>query len=453
MESENLDIARFKWCWHESCEQNLVITHKYPALPAWMHEAPAKSKKGGRKMTPTKNRWYLLIAMFIINLCVGSAYAWSVFQKPLISLFQWSTSDTSLAFSISLFVIPLAMIVGGRIQSQRGPKFLMFTGGIIFSSGIIAAGFTHSLLFLYMTYGVMSGFGIGFIYGTGISNAVKWFPDKRGLAAGLVAAGFALGAVINAPIANMLVLEYGVLKTFQFLGVAYLVVTVISAQFVSAPPAGYAPAGWVAPVAGVAGAPRDKEWTEMVRDPLFYVLWLMYTIACVSGLMIIGHASPIGQEVIKLDAVTAAFAVSMMALANTAGRVLWGISSDRLGQYPTLVTMFVLSAVMMAMLNYVHSLTPFVLVISVIAACFGGFFAIFPSITADLFGAKNLSMNYGILFTSYGVAAFIGPRLAARVKEINNGDYTVAFVTAAMMCVVAVLLTFFARWKAKRLRL
>ena len=115
--------------------------------------------------------------------------------------------------------------------------------------------------------------------------------------------------------------------------------------------------------------------------------------------------------------------------------------------------MFVLSAVMMAMLNYVHSLTPFVLVISVIAACFGGFFAIFPSITADLFGAKNLSMNYGILFTSYGVAAFIGPRLAARVKEINNGDYTVAFVTAAMMCVVAVLLTFFARWKAKRLRL
>lgn len=397
-----------------------------------------------------KNRWSILVAMFIINLCVGSAYAWSVFQKPLIELFKWSTSETSLAFSISLFVIPLAMIVGGRVQPTKGPKFLMFTGGIIFSCGIIAAGYTKTLLSLYLTYGMMSGFGIGFIYGTGISNAVKWFPDKRGLAAGLVAAGFALGAVINAPIANMLVLKYGVLTTFQYLGVAYLVVTLISSQFVSAPPAGYSPEGWVAPAVGVGGVSHDKEWTEMVRDPLFYVLWLMYTIACVSGLMIIGHASPIGQEVIKLDAVTAAFAVSMMALANTGGRVLWGISSDKLGQYPTLVTMFVLSAAMMALLNYVGSLVPFVLVISVIAACFGGFFAIFPSITADLFGAKNLSMNYGILFTSYGVAAFIGPRLAARVKEINNGDYSVAFITAAVLCVLAIGLTLFARVRSRR---
>lgn len=403
-------------------------------------------------MIQTKNRWSILIAMFIINLCVGSAYAWSVFQKPLINLFKWSTSETSLAFSISLFVIPMAMIVGGRIQPTKGPKFLMFVGGIIFSSGIVAAGFTKSLLALYLTYGMMSGFGIGFIYGTGISNAVKWFPDKRGLAAGLVAAGFALGAVINAPIANMLVIKYGVLTTFQYLGLAYLVVTVISAQFVSAPPPGYAPTGWTPAVAGVAGAPIDKDWTEMIRDPLFYVLWVMYTIACVSGLMIIGHASPIGQEVIKLDAVTAAFAVSMMALANTGGRVLWGVSSDRLGQYPTLVAMFILSAVMMAMLNYVSSLVSFILVISVIAACFGGFFAIFPSITADLFGAKNLSMNYGILFTSYGVAAFIGPRLAARVKEINNGDYSVAFVTASIMCVLAIGLTLFARSRARRLR-
>ncbi len=403
-------------------------------------------------MVQMKSRWLILLAMFMINLCVGSAYAWSVFQKPLINLFQWSTSETSLAFSISLFVIPLAMIVGGRIQPLRGPKFLLFNGGIVFGSGIFAAGFSQSLLSLYLTYGVMSGFGIGFIYGTSISNAVKWFPDQRGLAAGLVAAGFALGAVINAPIANMLVIKYGVLITFQYLGIAYLVITVIAAQFVSGPPVGYVPAGWIPPAAGAAGAKLDKDWRDMLRDPLFYVLWLMYTIACVSGLMIIGHASPIGQEVIRLDAVTAAFAVSLMALANTGGRVAWGVSSDRIGQYPTLIVMFILSAVMMTMLNYVHSLVSFVLVISVIAACFGGFFAIFPSITADLFGAKNLSMNYGILFTSYGVAAFIGPRLAARVKEINQGDYSIAFFTAAILCVIAVGLTFYAQRQARRVR-
>lgn len=399
-------------------------------------------------MNGTHNRWLILMAMFVINLCVGSAYAWSVFQKPLITLFKWSTSDTSLAFSISLFLIPLAMIVGGKIQPQFGPKFLMFTGGIIFSLGIIAAGFTGSLAFLYATYGVLGGFGIGFIYGTSISNAVKWFPDKRGLAAGLVASGFALGAVINAPVANSLVQQYGVLTTFKILGAAYVVITSVASQFVTAPPPGYCPAGWQPPL--TAGVGNDKDWGDMLRDPLFYILWAMYTIACVSGLMIIGHASPIGQEVIKLDAKTAAFAVSLMALANTGGRVLWGWISDRIGPYPTLIVMFVLSAGMMAVLNYVQSFVPFVAVISVIAACFGGFFAIFPTITADLFGAKNLSMNYGILFTSYGAAAFIGPRLAARVKELNNGDYTVAFVTAALMCTAAVALTLYARRKSLR---
>ncbi len=396
------------------------------------------------------NRWLILTSMFVINLCVGSAYAWSVFQRPLISLFHWSTSDTSLAFSISLFIIPLAMIIGGKIQPIRGPKFLMFTGGIIFSTGIIAAGFTTSLASLYSSYGLLGGFGIGFIYGTGISNAVKWFPDKRGLAAGLVAAGFALGAVINAPIANWLVQGYGVLTTFKILGAAYLVITCLAAQFVKAPQAGYVPEGWQPQDISITGSSNDKDWKGMLGSPIFYVLWMMYTIACVSGLMIIGHAASIGQEVIHLDAKTAAFAVSLMALANTAGRVIWGWFSDKMGPYPTLAVMFILSALMMSTLKYAGSFVPFVTVISIIAACFGGFFAIFPSITADLFGAKNLSMNYGILFTSYGVAAFIGPRLAARVKEINSGDYSTAFLAASIMCAVAILLTVFARGRSTK---
>lgn len=400
-----------------------------------------------------KNRWLVLLAMFVINLCVGSAYAWSVFQKPLITAFKWSTSDTSLAFSISLALIPIAMIIGGKIQPEKGPKFLMFTGGLIFSAGIIAAGFTQSLGYLYATYGVLGGFGIGFIYGTGISNAVKWFPDKRGLAAGMVAAGFALGAVLNAPIANSLVQNYGVLTTFTILGVSYLVIISVVAQFVSAPPQGYMPAGWkVQTSAATAAAGNERDWRGMLQDPLFYILWLMYTIACVSGLMIIGHASPIGQEVVKLTAETAALAVSLMALANTAGRVLWGWVSDRIGQYSALIMMFVISALAMVAMNYVTVFGSFVLVISAIAACFGGFFAIFPSITADLFGLKHLSMNYGILFTSYGAAAFIGPRLAARVKEVYQGDYTVAFMAAAGMCVFAVILSLFAQYRKRHIK-
>lgn len=396
------------------------------------------------------NRWVVLGAMFAANLCVGSAYAWSVFQKPLINMFKWSTSDTSLAFSISLFMIPLAMIVAGAIGG-KGPRYIMFSGGIIFSIGIIAAGFTSSLGTLYTTYGLLGGYGIGYIYGTGISNAVKWFPDKRGLAAGLVAAGFATGAMINAPIATALVQSYGVLNAFKILGVAYLLVTTVASRFVSAPPVGYCPSGWTPPAptaSTIMGS--DKTWRQMLQDPMFYVIWVMYTIACVSGLMIIGHAATIGQEIIKLSAATAAAAVSIMSLANAGGRVFWGAVSDRIGQYSTLIIMFIISGLAMIAMNTLGSFLIFVVIISAIAACFGGFFAIFPSITADLFGAKNLSMNYGILFTSYGVAAFIGPRLAARAKEINAGDYTVAFVAAAAMCVIAIILTLFAKMKQKR---
>ncbi len=392
----------------------------------------------------SSKRWSVLIAMFVANLCVGSAYAWSVFQRPLIDIFKWSPSETSLAFSLSLFIIPIAMIIAGII-AEKGPRFIMIVGGIIFSCGIIAVGYTNSIGMLYGTYGCLGGFGIGFIYGTSISNAVKWFPDKRGLAAGMVAAGFAMGAVINAPIATNLVQSYGVLTTFKILGVAYLVITVISSQFVSAPVTGYCPEGWTPPVAVSNKTSLDSNWQKMLRTPVFYLIWLMYTLACVSGLMIIGHAATIGQEVIKLSAASAAIAVSIMSLANASGRVFWGWVCDRLGQYSTLIIMFAISGLGMASMNTVGSFTIFVIVISVIAACFGGFFAIFPSVTADMFGVKNLSMNYGILFTSYGVAAFIGPRLAARVKELNAGDYSFAFMAAAVMCVVGILITLFVK--------
>lgn len=397
------------------------------------------------------NRWVVLFSSVLINLCIGAAYAWSVFQKPLISMFKWSTSEASLAFTLSLSLVPLAMIVAGKVQDQKGPKTVIFVGGIIFSAGIIAAGFTQSLGYLYMTYGVLGGLGIGTIYACTVANTVKWFPDKRGLASGLVAAGFGSGAVLIAPLATSFIQSYGVLTTFQILGVAFLVVISAASQFVKTAPAGFRPAGWIppAPTANtIAGS--DKNWREMLADPMFYVLWGMYTIGAISGLMIIGHAAPIGQEIIKLSPQAAAVAVSFLALANTAGRIFWGWVSDRIGRYPAVMAMFILAAVMMLVINNVTTFIPFVAVISAIGLCFGGFMGIFPSITADMFGAKNLGMNYGIIFTAYGAAAFIGPRLAARFKEMNNGDYSQAFLIAAVLSVLGIGLTFIAQYKRKK---
>lgn len=400
--------------------------------------------------TPT-NRWLILVSGVLINLCIGSAYAWSVFQKPLISMFKWSTSEASLAFTLSLSIVPLAMIVAGKIQDQKGPKMVIFVGGIIFSLGIIGAGFTTSLGFLYATYGVLGGIGIGTIYACTVANTVKFFPDKRGLASGLVVAGFGSGAVVLAPLSSSLILSYGVLTAFQILGAAYLVVISACSMLVKTAPAGYRPPGWIPPApSSTTIAGTDKNWREMLTDPMFYVLWGMYTIGTISGLMVIGHASPIGQEVIKLAPQTAAMAVGFLALANTAGRIFWGWVSDKIGRYNSVMTMFILAGLMMFAMTQVSTFVPFVAVLMAIGLCFGGFMGIFPSITADMFGPKNLGMNYGIIFTAYGAAAFIGPRLGARFKELNNGDYTQAFLIAAALSLIGIALTFIAQYKRKK---
>lgn len=397
------------------------------------------------------NRWLVLLSGILINLCIGSAYAWSVYQKPLIAMFKWSTKETSLAFTLSCVLVPLAMIVAGKIQDQKGPKMVIFGGGIIFGLGIIGAGFTDSLAFLYMTYGVLGGIGIGTVYACTVANTVKFFPDKRGLASGLVVAGFGSGAVVLAPLSSALIESYGVLTTFKILGGAYLVLIAACTTLVKTAPPGYRPEGWIPPAptaATITG--MDKNWREMLSDPMFYVLWSIYLIGCVSGLMIIGHASPIGQEVIKLSPATAAMCVGFLALANTAGRIFWGWVSDKIGRYNTVKIMFVLAGLMMFALTQVTTFIPFVIVLMAIGLCFGGVMGIFPSITADAFGAKNLGMNYGIIFTAWGAAGIVGPLMAGHFKEINKGDYTQAFLIAAGLSAIGVVLTFILQYNKKK---
>lgn len=388
------------------------------------------------------NRWVILTASVIINVCIGSNYAWSVFQKPLIDVFHWSTSATSLVFTISSGVVPLAMIIAGKIQDQIGPTKVVFAGGLLFGVGVIGAGFTASLGWLYVTYGIIGGLGIGTSYACTVANTVKFFPDRRGLAAGLVAAGFGSGAALFAPLSAALTDAFGVLTAFKILGCGHLILIPVLALFVKAAPPGYAPAGWTPPARSLhSAATADKNWKQMVSDPRFFLLWCVYVIGTVSGLMIIAHASPIGQEVIKITPRAAAVAVGVLALANTGGRIFWGWVSDKIGRLPTVVAMFVLGGIAMLTLPQVSGLIGFIAVLVVIGLCFGGFMGIFPSITADNFGAKNLGMNYGVMFTAFGFAAFVGPRLAATMKELCGGDYTYAFLIAAALSAVGIVLT------------
>lgn len=393
------------------------------------------------------NRWLILISSLIVNVCIGSAYAWSVYQKPLMDVLQSSTSETSLAFTISLSSIPLAMIVAGKIQDVYGPKLVILTGGIIFGLGILGAGFSTSLTTLYVTYGLLSGVGIGVVYACTVANTVKFFPDKRGMASGLVVAGFGSGALLIAPLSSWLIEQYDVMSTFKGLGVAYAIIIAIAVIFIKAAPADYCPEGWSPPAtnAGGAGVFEDKNWREMLADPIFYVLFCIYVIGTVSGLMFMGHASPIAQEVIHVTPAMAATAVGFMALANSAGRIFWGWASDKLGRFNALFTMLSLSGLAMLTMTQINTYLPFVVILMLVVFCFGGVMGCFPSITADSFGPKNLGMNYGIIFLAYGLSGFIGPRLAARIKELNNGDYTMAFIIAAVLSAFGLILTYIAK--------
>lgn len=378
------------------------------------------------------HRWTILIASMIINMCIGSAYAWSVFQNPLISMFGWSTSDTSLAFTLSLSLVPVAMIGAGRIQDRFGPQMVTMAGGIVFGLGLVLTSQITSLTGLYLSYGLLGGFGIGMIYTCMVGNTIKWFPDKKGLAGGLIAMGFGLGAIVFAPVGVMLIREFDVLVTFAIFGVVFSLIIIVASFFIKAPKNVNVSQSTVV----------DQFMTshQMMKTPRFYLLWILYTIGCIGGLMIIGHASPIVQHKVGLSSQEAAFIVSFLGLSNSLGRVFWGSVSDRFGRMVTLTTTYLVAAVCLLALSMFTSLPIVVVAIGGIALCFGGYLGIMPSICAENFGSKHIGINYGLLFTAYGFAAFVGPRLASWIRDVNAGSYDVAFGVVMMMNVVGLLL-------------
>jgi len=398
-----------------------------------------------------KNRWIILFASIICNLIIGSAYAWSVFQKPLVQQFGWKASDAAWTFAITIAMMPIAMTYVGKKVEQWGPRKTLFIGGICFGLGEFLSGFASSLLPLYLAHGVLGGFGVGTVYGIAMSNTVRWFPDKKGLASGLIAAGLGSGAIFFAPIGNSLIQAYGIQSAFKILGVIYLVAIIISTLLIDVPPAGYRPAGWTPPPAALGVSGVDKDWREMLKDPIFYVLAVMFVMGAVSGLMIIGHASPIGQEVIGLSPATAALVVSILGLSNTLGRLFWGFMSDIIGRYNALICIYGFFAVAMYFMPTASTMMPFLIMVCAVGLGYGGLLGIYPTINADMFGLKNLGQNYGIMFFAFAVAAIIGPRLAAVVKE-SSGGYDQAFLIAAGMGLVGAVLTLYVKYELNKRR-
>jgi OFA family oxalate/formate antiporter-like MFS transporter len=373
-------------------------------------------------------------------MCTGLIYAWSVFQKPLVSLFNWAPADVSLSFTLIMSTAATTAIFAGKALDYVQPRQLMLLGGAVFGAGIGGMGFIQSLAQLYIC-AVLAGIGLGTVYPGGtMPNMVRFFPDRRGLVSGLLTGGYGIGPVIWAPASVTLVAQFGILATLKIIGVALFIVIGAFSRLVTTAPDGYRPAGWT-PAAGLARGAfgAEKTWQEMLRDPSFYFLASMLTLGYINGMMMIGHASPIAQDLAQITPQAAAVVVGLLAVFNTGGRVCWGWISDKIGRYPVVVILFILGGTGMGALTQASGYYPVVAMIALVGLCYGGFMALIAPFTADFFGTKNLGVNFGIMFLTVAVAAYVGPLLAAMAKQ-TYGDYRMAFVIAILVNIAGLVL-------------
>ncbi len=442
-------------------------------------------------------RWWVVVGALVIQVSLGAVYIWSVFQSPLLEFFPtWTETQVTLPAQIVLASFAIAVIFGGRIQDRLGPRIVATAGGIILGAGLILARFayafepTTALIWLIMTFAVLGGIGIGVAYVCPIATCVKWFPDKRGMVTGLAVAGFGAGAFFFAPLARGLICgdayslfnlalfnlpQIGVFNAFMTLGIIFLVIVVLGAQLLRNPPEGYKPEGWNPPESTVASsAPKmDFSPTQMLRTPAFWLLWITYFAGCTAGLQVIMKASPIWQSFSFGEmtgpiphatylSVTAmgATAVSILAIFNAGGRILWGKVSDMLDRRVALLIMFLLCGAAMLTLDFMRLFPLYLIGISIVGLCFGGFLSVYPALTADFFGTKHIGVNYGWMFTAYGAGGIFGPYLAAAFMRVVDeipylttcprgtiqqvmftvGDYSMAFWVAGAACLIAAVL-------------
>jgi OFA family oxalate/formate antiporter-like MFS transporter len=404
--------------------------------------APASRLFGMKAET---GRWIFVILGFIINICLGSVYAYSVFKLPVQNSFKIGAFDGGLPFMIFLVFFALLVFLGGRILDKLGPRNMGLIGGALVGAGWILSGLLPQIMpsiwVLVITYGVIGGAGVGMAYGGPIAVATRWFPDKKGLAVGLTLAGFGGSPLITANIAGPMIKASGPFFTFLMLGIAFLVIAIVLALFLKFPPAGWKPAGWQ-PKAAAAAARADFTTGQMAKTSTFWGLFLSYVIGCLAGLMAIGISSPVGQEIIQLDAAAAGMLVGIFAIFNGAGRPLFGWLTDKITpRWAAVVSLAIIVIASLLMLQAAKgTLVLYAICFCLLWLCLGGWLAIAPTATTTFFGTKNSARNYGLVFLAYGVGAILGNIISGQSKDLF-GNYNVAFIITAALAAVAIILS------------
>ncbi|GHO71365.1 oxalate:formate antiporter [Ktedonobacter sp. SOSP1-52] len=398
------------------------------------------------------NRWVLATTTVLMQLALGSVYGWSVFLNPVIALYHVTRPQANLTFSIVLLALGSTAGFGGYLNNRFGPRVIATAGGILYGLGVMLATFAAPHLFLlYLTFGIIGGIGVGLGYIVALAMLIKWFPDRRGFISGLAAAGFGGGAVITGLVAAALIKSIGVSSTFLYLGIVYLVVIVIVAQFFRTAPEGYVPAGWT-PSARQQTDRSVREYTlpEALRLPRWYILWLMLALNVTAGVAVISVASPLAQKFPGVAPLRAALIVSVIGIFNALGRFLWGWLSDGIGRPFTFLSLFVIQAIVFALMPSVSNFTLLLIPAAIIGMCCGGGFGTMPAFAADFFGSKNAGTIYGVMLTAWSAGGIFGPMLITSFGTTTNPDYVTPLYIIAVIMLVSAVLPLIARTLARR---
>jgi OFA family oxalate/formate antiporter-like MFS transporter len=391
------------------------------------------------------SRWWRLGGGVLMNLALGTLYAWSVFVAPLEREFGWQRAQTSTVFTLAAVTFAAALLMGGRLQDRFGPMWISLTGSILFTLSFFLFSATHSLHFLYLIYGVLGGIGTGLGYGIVVPVMAKWFPDKTGLAIGLALAGFGSGSAIFGPLANLVLFpRFGWRTSCVILGGLFLAMTLTGALLLKNPVVQRCAAGET-PAFHLATARYQFAPGEILRTPSFYLLWLGFGLGSTAGLMVISQLIPFAKNQGIASATIATMALVVGAVGNVSGRILAGGLSDLMGRLNVLRVVLGISVFAMPALYWAGARVAWLYVlIFFVYFSYGSQASVIPSTVADFWGTRHAGTNYGLIFTAWGFAGILGPTIGGVLFD-RYKNYGVAFYAAAGLSVIALLCALAAR--------
>lgn len=378
------------------------------------------------------NRSLIVLGTIICQMGLGTIYTWSLFNQPLVDKFHWGLGDVATTFSITSFFLAFATLFAGKLQERFGIRNLTLVSGVLVGLGLIASAHVQSLDMIYLLAGVVVGFAVGIAYISTLSNLIKWFPDNKGLISGISVGAFGSGSLLFKYVNAALISGAGVSAAFFYWGVIVMALIVLGSMLLKEPVQINQQANH-----GTLG--NDYTVRQMLASKESYMLFVIFFAACMSGLYLIGIVKDMGVQLAGMDLATAANTVSAVAIFNTAGRIILGTLSDKVGRMRVISFTMLVTILAIAALSFVTlSHTLFFICVGAVAFCFGGNITVFPAIVGDFFGLKNHSKNYGIIYQGFGLGALAGSFVAN-----HFGGFHATFMVMGVLSVISLLITLF----------